>query len=251
MLKEEGRIFSVNIQELPQDMIDVLEPLNIKSLLAYPIYIQNRFWGFMGFDECLRNKTWMEDEMTLLSTITSNVTNALERKLYLNQFQNSELRLRLALRGAKEGLWDWNLVTNETYFTDTCYTMVKFVQWGQRQLDMSQLKDLYMMPDGTQATWNRTSWSNPTPKYSNNPYWSRYMDYQNDSRNRIYGNVGISYKILPELKFQYKANLDFFVDKQYERNAVNSQEQSKYKETSRQQYELNHGRAEQNYSAEQ
>lgn len=141
--------------------------------------------------------------------------------------------------------------TNLTYLntrakgrTETGYgdnnVMVKFVQWGQRQLDMSQLKDLYMMPDGTQATWNRTSWSNPTPKYSNNPYWSRYMDYQNDSRNRIYGNVGISYKILPELKFQYKANLDFFVDKQYERNAVNSQEQSKYKETSRQQYELNH-----------
>ncbi len=126
MLKEEGRIFSVNIQELPQDMIDLLEPLNIKSLLAYPIYIQNRFWGFMGFDECLRNKTWMEDEMTLLSTITSNVTNALQRKLYLNQFQNSELRLRLALRGAKEGLWDWNLVTNETYFTDTCYTMLGY-----------------------------------------------------------------------------------------------------------------------------
>lgn len=141
--------------------------------------------------------------------------------------------------------------TNMTYFnsrtkgrSDTGYgdnnVMVKFVQWGHRELDMAQAKDLYIMPDGTQASWNRSAWDDATPAYSNNPYWSRYMNYQNDSRNRIYGNVGISYKILPELKFQYKTNLDFFVDKQYERNAVGSQEQSRYREISRQQYELNH-----------
>ena len=118
--------------------------------------------------------------------------------------------------------------------------MVKFVQWGHRQVDMKELKEMYLMPDGTQATWNRSEWNDPTPAYSNNPYWSRYMCYQNDSRNRIYGNAGVSYNILPELKAQYKASLDFFVDKQYERNAVGSQEQSKYKEISRQQYETNH-----------
>ena len=64
--------------------------------------------------------------------------------------------------------------------------------------------------------------------------------HKNDTRNRIYGNVGASYQILPQLKAQYKVNLDFFVDKQYERNAVGSQEQSRYKEISRQQYEINH-----------
>ncbi|MGL5272131.1 MAG: SusC/RagA family TonB-linked outer membrane protein, partial [Phocaeicola sp.] len=140
--------------------------------------------------------------------------------------------------------------TNLTYFnsrakgrSETGYgdnnIMVKFVQWGQRQLNMNELKDMYIMPDGTQATWNRNSWDDPTAAYSNNPYWSRYMNYQNDTRNRIYGNVGFSYEILPELKAQYKSSLDFFVDKQYERNAVGSQEQSNYKEISRQQYEFN------------
>jgi PAS domain S-box-containing protein len=126
ILSEEGRIFSENIQELPQDMINLFEPLNIKSVLAYPIYIQSHLWGFMGFDECLRNKIWLEDEMTLLLTVTNNIGNALERKLYLNQFQNSELRLRLALSGAREGMWDWNLQTDKVYFSDTCYTMLGY-----------------------------------------------------------------------------------------------------------------------------
>lgn len=39
---------------------------------------------------------------------------------------------------------------------------------------------------------------------------------------------------------QYKLSLDFFSDKQYERNAVYSQEESRYSDTHRQQYELNH-----------
>jgi len=144
-----------------------------------------------------------------------------------------------------------NAFTNITYFnsrakgrSETGYgdnnVMQKFIQWGHRELDMQQAKDLYQYPDGTQVTWNRSDYDDPTPAYSNNPYWSRYMCYQNDSRNRIYGNMGLSYAILPYLKAQYKANLDFFVDKQYERNAVGSQEQSKYTEISRQQYEVNH-----------
>ncbi|MGM9698967.1 MAG: SusC/RagA family TonB-linked outer membrane protein [Prevotella sp.] len=128
---------------------------------------------------------------------------------------------------------------SETGYGDN-NVMQKFIQWGHRELDMNELKSLYVMPDGTQATWNRAAWDDPTPMYSNNPYWSRYMCYQNDTRHRVYGNVGVSYNILPQLKVQYKANLDFFVDKQYERNAVGSQEQSSYKEISRQQYEVNH-----------
>jgi TonB-linked SusC/RagA family outer membrane protein len=140
--------------------------------------------------------------------------------------------------------------SNITYFnsrakgrSETGYgdnnVMVRFIQWGHRELDMKQLKELYRFPDGTQASWNRTAWNDPTPAYSNNPYWSRYMSWQNDSRNRVYGNLGFSYKILPELKFTFRSNLDFFVDKQYERNAVYSQELSRYKEISRQQYEFN------------
>jgi len=142
--------------------------------------------------------------------------------------------------------------TNVTYFnsraqgrSETGYgdnnVMQKFIQWGHRELDMAELKSMYQYPaTGRQVTWNRVSWDDPTANYSNNPYWSRYMNYENDSRNRVYGNVGMSYKILDNLKFQYKANVDFFVDKQYERNAVFSQEQSRYSEISRQQVETNH-----------
>ncbi|HNW49584.1 MAG TPA: SusC/RagA family TonB-linked outer membrane protein, partial [Prolixibacteraceae bacterium] len=118
--------------------------------------------------------------------------------------------------------------------------MQKFIQWGQRQLDMKELKSMYQYSNGTQAGWNRVGWDDPTLNYSNNPYWSRYMNYQNDTRDRIYGNIGVKLNIIESLKFQYKLNLDYFSDKQYERNAVYSQEQSRYYEAQRQQHEINH-----------
>ena len=126
IISQKGRIFSENIQELPQDIINILKPLNVKSILVYPLYLQNHLWGFVGFDECLEHRIWTEEEISLLLTVTNDIKNALERKIYLNQFQNSELRLRLALSGAREGMWDWNLQTNEIYFTDTCSTMLGY-----------------------------------------------------------------------------------------------------------------------------
>lgn len=128
---------------------------------------------------------------------------------------------------------------SETGYGDN-NVMQKFIQWGQRQLDMKELKSLYKMNDGTQAVWNRTGWDDPTPAYSNNPYWSRYMNYQNDTRDRLYGNAGIKGNFGKKITAQFKTSLDFFSYKIFERNAVYSQEESKYSETHRQQYEINH-----------
>lgn len=145
-----------------------------------------------------------------------------------------------------------NVFTSVNYFDnrtkgrqDTGYgdnnVMVKFYQWGQRQLNMDELKSLYKNPnDGSQVSWNIGGIGDLTIQYHNNPYWSRYMNYENDTRDRIYGNAGVSYQILPQLKAQYKVDLDFFSDKQYERNAVYSQELSSYTERHRTQYEINH-----------
>jgi TonB-linked SusC/RagA family outer membrane protein len=190
-----------------------------------------------------------------------SVTQATDRSNLRISYTNSDLKGYLPNSSLKKNVFNiaastksadnkLEVFTNVSYLntaaqgrSETGYgdnnQMVKFVQWGHRELDLKESKDLYLMPDGTQATWNRTAWDNPTPAYSNNPYWSRYMNYENDTRSRIYGNVGFSYLILPGLKFQYKANLDFFADKQFERNAVYSQEISRYQEISRQRYELN------------
>ena len=70
LLLNNGFIFSENISELPQDIRDVLEPQEIKSILIYPITVEGNFYGFIGFDECKRNKIWEKEELALLKTVS-------------------------------------------------------------------------------------------------------------------------------------------------------------------------------------
>ncbi len=114
----------------------------------------------------------------------------------------------------------------------------RFNQWGQRQLDMNVQKS-YINPDGTQRSWNRTSMDDATPAYSNNPYWDRNMNYQNDKRDRYYGNVGLSWQITSWLRAQGKFNLDNYSFRTQERVAIGSASQSFYREQIRQNSELN------------
>ncbi|WP_057935741.1 SusC/RagA family TonB-linked outer membrane protein [Algoriphagus resistens] len=79
-------------------------------------------------------------------------------------------------------------------------------QWFQRSLDMNRLKD-YKYDDGTFLHWNLRRPSTSTGEVSNfnplywaNPYFLAYENYSDDNRDRFFGDVGVSYQILPELK---------------------------------------------------
>jgi TonB-linked SusC/RagA family outer membrane protein len=115
----------------------------------------------------------------------------------------------------------------------------KFFQWGQRQLDMNRLKN-YVNPDGTQRVWNRRSITNPTPAYSDNPYWTAYKNYQDDDRTRIYGKAGGRINFTDYLHATGNVYLDTYTFNQRERVAKGSQALSKYKEITRQATEVNY-----------
>jgi len=124
----------------------------------------------------------------------------------------------------------------------------KFYQWGQRQLDYGRLEN-YQYDDGSQRTWNRIAYDNPTPKYADNPFWIVNESYPEDERNRFYGNVGLSYQIMDNLSVEgniYGDTYNFYVR---ERVAVGSQAQPGYEEHVRSRAEWNYeGRI--NYSTE-
>lgn len=116
--------------------------------------------------------------------------------------------------------------------------MSQFTQWGQRQLSMDRLRN-YMNPDGTQRTWNRNSVTDPSPHYWDNPFWERYMNVQNDQRDRMFGNVTMNYKINDTWSFMGRALTDFYIDRRQERIAVGGVRESYYSEYTRQLQETN------------
>jgi len=103
----------------------------------------------------------------------------------------------------------------------------KMWQWIHTSIDYKDMK-AYKNPDGTQRTWNRTDWDDPVPAYTDNPYWSRYENYQNDRRDRVYGNFGVNLTFTPWLKLTGRMGTDFYRMFSEERMAIGSQAQSEY-----------------------
>lgn len=58
-----GRPIHDLIQELPEEERAFLEPLGSQSIAAIPIFVENRWWGFLMFDECREKRRWNSMEL--------------------------------------------------------------------------------------------------------------------------------------------------------------------------------------------
>ncbi len=94
LLDGEGRIFSTDVSTLPADLRAALEPQGIRSILVYPLLIDGERRGFIGFDECSRERDWSPAEFELLRAASGIVSTALERRISLARLQASERDFR-------------------------------------------------------------------------------------------------------------------------------------------------------------
>ena len=98
-----------------------------------------------------------------------------------------------------------------------------FRQWWANNVDIKELEQAYNL-NKTNATWNMTDAANGkySPIFWNNPYWSRYENYENDSRNRTFGNVAATYKFADWFNVLGRVSADTYDEQQEERNAIGS-----------------------------
>ncbi|WP_337966693.1 PAS domain S-box protein [uncultured Flavobacterium sp.] len=67
----------------------------IKSILILPLYINDIFTGFIGFDDCTNEKKWSEEEIYIFQVLANNISSALERNRNENKILESEEKFKL------------------------------------------------------------------------------------------------------------------------------------------------------------
>lgn len=82
-------------------------------------------------------------------------------------------------------------------------TMLQFA-WFGRQVDINELKN-YLDEDGNTFNWNNS--------YYSNPYWVAYENTVSQNRNRLIGSVGLNYKIIDGLDFNFRTGTDYYNDR--------------------------------------
>ena len=98
-------------------------------------------------------------------------------------------------------------------------------QWFQRNVDMKRMKN-YKYPDGTFLNWNLNrpnvttgEITNFKPLYWANPYFEAYENLSNDERDRVFGDVGLTYQLLTGLKVSGFIRSDLYTQSIEEKTA--------------------------------
>lgn len=100
--------------------------------------------------------------------------------------------------------------------------MSQFRQWWEVNVDVKALEDIYEQT-GRNYTWNAGDYADPlTPIFWDNPYWTRYENYNSDTRDRILTKLGINYKFNDWLTFNGSVSIDGYTEIREERRAVGS-----------------------------
>lgn len=103
-------------------------------------------------------------------------------------------------------------------------------QWNQNNVDFEQQREAYF-ETGRNITWNYrdAEVGDYFPKYTDNPYWQLYENYQTDNRDRIFGNFNLNYEIADWLNVMGRVSMDHYSDFREERRNVGSNGVSHYR----------------------
>ncbi|SHE56032.1 SusC/RagA family TonB-linked outer membrane protein [Chryseobacterium sp. OV279] len=108
---------------------------------------------------------------------------------------------------------------NSTGYNDNI--MTNFRQWWPTNVDVKDLQYLYNAYKKN-YTWNINGSDDLSPAFWDNPYFQRYENYQNDSRDRFAGNFSLNYDVSKEFNLLFRMGTDGYTMMTEDRKAVGS-----------------------------
>ncbi len=84
-----------DIDEIPeQNTRNLLKSQNVLSILVVPLFVNGCYYGCIGFDDCLEQRSWMEEDIELLLSVSRIITGFIERKKFEESLRLSEIKYR-------------------------------------------------------------------------------------------------------------------------------------------------------------
>ena len=77
------------------------EKCGVKAIMAFPVYLQDRYWGFVSFDNCHSEKLCSEREARILQSGSLLLANAVERNEIARDMMTTLKQLESAVEAAE------------------------------------------------------------------------------------------------------------------------------------------------------
>jgi PAS domain S-box-containing protein len=93
-----------------------LEAEEILAVLIIPLFIEEQFYGFIGFDDCTEERKWNEAEVNFLRSVASNLSNAIRRRTYKLNLEKAYEERNQVLESIGDGFFSINRDWKVTYW---------------------------------------------------------------------------------------------------------------------------------------
>jgi PAS domain S-box-containing protein len=101
--KQGNPIFGV-VKDFPQTEQMLLAHQSILSIAAVPVFTGGQLWGFIGFDDCVVERTWSMAEIGALKTAASILGEAMQHSKMASALRSSEKQYRQLVENLHEGI---------------------------------------------------------------------------------------------------------------------------------------------------
>lgn len=79
----------------PSFLKNLLTDNEIRSIIIWPLFFNNKFSGFIGFDSCSEDRIWSDDEKNIFQILTNTISSVMQRSTNEKLRNESEERFRL------------------------------------------------------------------------------------------------------------------------------------------------------------
>ena len=99
----QGKTILSLVNNMPEPIRQQLIPRGILSIIVVPVFINNQFWGFVGFDDCQHERIFTQNEETIVNSAA---------KLWAGAIVRAEMENEIQLLGIEAGKVYYDALTN-------------------------------------------------------------------------------------------------------------------------------------------
>ncbi len=105
----------------------VMEMQGIKSYLFTPIFSNNSFWGWIGYDDCKTERKWIAEEVYALHTIAKNIGLRLNQDRTVLKLESTLEKFDYYMSSSNQAMWELYIATNKAIISYNWAGMLGFV----------------------------------------------------------------------------------------------------------------------------
>ena len=96
------------VSKMSQENQMLLEIYDMKTIVLLPLFLQDNFWGLFTIDDCLQERTFAEDEINILHSVSLLMANAVNRSAQAEKIREAHKRTKVLLDATPFGANLWN-----------------------------------------------------------------------------------------------------------------------------------------------